>query len=89
VTHASTAVISFHFHYARLIEATHALEQMEHLLDDPAILGTKVRATAGVNDNEGVGIIEAPRGTLIHHYRVDDNGAIAWGCGRSPASRRA
>jgi NAD-reducing hydrogenase large subunit len=68
----------FHFHYARLIEATYALERMEQLLDDPAILGTKVRATAGVNDNEGVGIIEAPRGTLIHHYRVDDNGAIAW-----------
>jgi NAD-reducing hydrogenase large subunit len=68
----------FHYHYARLIEATYALERMQELLDDPAILGTKVRAHAGVNEPEGVGIIEAPRGTLIHHYRVDDNGAITW-----------
>jgi NAD-reducing hydrogenase large subunit len=37
-----------------------------------------VRAHAGVNDLEGVGVIEAPRGTLIHHYRVDPNGAITW-----------
>ena len=68
----------FHYHYARLIEATYAMERMRELLDDPAILGTKFRATAGVNNNEGVGIIEAPRGTLIHHYKVDDNGAMTW-----------
>jgi NAD-reducing hydrogenase large subunit len=68
----------FHYHYARLIEALYALERMQQLLDDPAILGTKVRAHAGVNSSEGTGIIEAPRGTLIHNYRVDDNGAITW-----------
>jgi NAD-reducing hydrogenase large subunit len=68
----------FHYHYARLIEATYALERMQELLDDPAILGTKIRAHAGVNSLEGVGIIEAPRGTLIHHYRVDEDGAMAW-----------
>ncbi len=68
----------FHYHYARLIEATYALERMQELLDDPAILSTKIRAHAGVNETEGTGIIEAPRGTLIHHYRVDDNGAITW-----------
>ncbi len=68
----------FHYHYARLIEATYALERMQELLDDPAILGTKVRAHAGVNETEGTGIIEAPRGTLIHDYRVDENGAITW-----------
>jgi NAD-reducing hydrogenase large subunit len=68
----------FHYHYARLIEATYALERMQQLLDDPAILATKVRASAGVNSLEGTGIIEAPRGTLIHHYKVDDNGAITW-----------
>jgi NAD-reducing hydrogenase large subunit len=68
----------FHYHYARLIEALYGLERMQELLDDPAILGTKVRAHAGVNDLEGVGVIEAPRGTLIHHYRVDDSGAIRW-----------
>jgi len=68
----------FHYHYARLIESTYALERMQELLDDPAILGTKVRAHAGVNSSEGTGVIEAPRGTLIHHYKVDDNGAITW-----------
>jgi NAD-reducing hydrogenase large subunit len=68
----------FHYHYARLIEAMYALERMRELLDDPAILGTKVRAHAGVNNLEGIGVIEAPRGTLIHHYKVDDNGAITW-----------
>ena len=68
----------FHYHYARLIEALYALERMRELLDDPTILGTKVRAHAGVNNLEGTGVIEAPRGTLIHHYKVDDNGAITW-----------
>jgi len=68
----------FHYHYARLIEATYALERMRELLDDPAILGTKIRAHAGVNNLEGIGIIEAPRGTLIHHYKVNDNGAMTW-----------
>lgn len=69
---------SFHFHYARLIEAVYALERLGALLDDPAILNTRVRAHAGVNSLEGVGMIEAPRGVLIHHYKVDDQGAIRW-----------
>ena len=45
-------------------------------LDDPAILSTKVRAHAGVNDLEGTGVIEAPRGTLFHHYRVAANDLV-------------
>jgi NAD-reducing hydrogenase large subunit len=69
---------SFHNHYARLIEAMYGLERMKELLEDPKILDTKVRAHAGVNDLEGVGIIEAPRGTLIHHYRVTNDGAMDW-----------
>jgi NAD-reducing hydrogenase large subunit len=69
---------AFHYHYARLIEALYALERMEILLEDPAILDTHVRAHAAVNALEGVGIAEAPRGTLIHHYKVNDNGAIVW-----------
>ena len=68
----------FHYHYARLIEATYALERMAELLDDPAILSTRVRAHGGVNELEGTGIIEAPRGTLIHHYKVNDDGAMIW-----------
>ena len=69
---------SFHYHYARLVELTHALEKMERLLADPSILDTHVRARAGVNCLEGVGMIEAPRGVLIHHYKVDESGAIRW-----------
>jgi NAD-reducing hydrogenase large subunit len=69
---------SFHFHYARLIEIIYALERMETLLNDPSILDRHVRATAGVNALEGIGIAEAPRGTLIHHYKVNEDGAITW-----------
>ncbi len=68
----------FHYHYARLIEVLFALERIGQLLDDPAILSTKVRAHAGVNNLEGIGVIEAPRGTLIHHYKVNDDGAMTW-----------
>jgi len=69
---------AFLYHYARLIEIVHALEKIEALLQDPQILDTHVRATAGVNALEGVGMIEAPRGTLIHHYKVNEEGAITW-----------
>ncbi len=69
---------AFLYHYARLIEVLYALERMKTLLAKPEILDTHVRATANVNALEGVGIIEAPRGTLIHHYKVDENGAIVW-----------
>jgi NAD-reducing hydrogenase large subunit len=67
---------SFLYHWARLIEVVYALECMKILLQEPDVLDTHVRATAGVNALEGVGIIEAPRGTLIHDYKVDENGAI-------------
>lgn len=69
---------SFLYHYARLVELVHALEKLERLLQDRAILGKRVRARAEVNSLEGVGIAEAPRGTLIHHYKVDENGAMRW-----------
>jgi len=69
---------AFLYHYARLIEIIYALERIEALLNDPKILDTHTRATAGVNALEGIGIIEAPRGTLIHHYKVNEEGAITW-----------
>ena len=69
---------AFLYHYARLIEVLYALERIKTLLGLPEVLDTHVRATANVNALEGVGIIEAPRGTLIHHYKVDENGAITW-----------
>ena len=69
---------SFLYHYARLIEIIHALERMEIVLHEPRILDEHVRARAGVNSLEGVGMIEAPRGTLIHHYKVNEDGAMVW-----------
>jgi NAD-reducing hydrogenase large subunit len=67
---------AFYYHYARLIEALRGVEKMELLLQHPDILSTHVRARAQVNCLEGVGIIEAPRGLLIHHYQVNEAGAI-------------
>ncbi|HUN88587.1 MAG TPA: Ni/Fe hydrogenase subunit alpha [Terriglobales bacterium] len=69
---------SFLYHQARLIEIVYALERMEALLSDQHILDDHVRSTAGVNSLEGVGMIEAPRGVLIHHYKVNSEGAITW-----------
>jgi NAD-reducing hydrogenase large subunit len=69
---------SFHFHYARLIEILASLELIERLLEDPDILSPHCRAEASVNRLEGVGVSEAPRGTLFHHYRVDQSGRLTW-----------
>ena len=66
----------FHYHQARLIEILFAIEQIERLLLDPALLGGHYRAQAAVNAEEGVGCCEAPRGTLFHHYTVDGNGVL-------------
>jgi NAD-reducing hydrogenase large subunit len=69
---------AFHFHYARLIEIVYSLERMEALLNDLNILGHHVRARAGVNALEGIGMAEAPRGVLMHHYKVNEDGAMVW-----------
>jgi len=69
---------SFHNHLARLIEILYSLETMEKLLQDDKILDPRVRSYAKPNFSEGVGIVEAPRGTLIHHYRVDEQGLMQW-----------
>ena len=67
---------SFLYHYARLVEILACLEHIQILMDDPDILSKRVRSHAGVNNLEAVGVSEAPRGTLFHHYKVDDNGLI-------------
>jgi NAD-reducing hydrogenase large subunit len=69
---------SFHYHHARLIEVLYCLERTEQLLNDPEILSKHVRAIARPNAEEGVGCCEAPRGTLMHHYRIDEQGLIKW-----------
>jgi NAD-reducing hydrogenase large subunit len=67
---------SFHYHLARLIEMLHAVERIEELAQDPELLRPDVRAKAGLNRLEGIGSCEAPRGTLFHHYQVDENGLV-------------
>ncbi len=67
---------SFHFHTARLVEIVYALEKIEELLNDPMIMDEHVRAVAGPNAHRGIGVSEAPRGTLIHDYEIDDDGLI-------------
>jgi len=69
---------SFFYHHARLVEIVYGIEKIERILNDPLILDKHVRATAGVNRLEGSGQAEAPRGTLNHHYKVDENGLITW-----------
>jgi NAD-reducing hydrogenase large subunit len=74
-----TAVLSsFHYHHARLVEILYCIERMEMILNDPEILSKHVRAVARPNALEGVGACEAPRGTLFHHYKIDEQGLITW-----------
>ncbi len=69
---------SFYFHYARLVEILFGIERIAELLNDPDILSDHVRALAGPNNDEGIGVSEAPRGTLLHHYKIDAQGLITW-----------
>jgi NAD-reducing hydrogenase large subunit len=71
-----TVTESFHCHYARLIEVLGCIERIEAMLDDPDLLSHRHRAHAGINRLEGVGVSEAPRGTLFHHYQVDEHGLV-------------
>jgi NAD-reducing hydrogenase large subunit len=67
---------SLYYHYARLIENLYAIERARQLLEDPDILSTEIRTDARLASREGVGVIEAPRGTLWHHYWVDETGRL-------------
>jgi NAD-reducing hydrogenase large subunit len=66
------------YHWARLVEILHALEMIRDLLNDPDILGTDLMADRGERRHEAVGVIEAPRGTLFHHYRVNDDDQVTY-----------
>ena len=63
------------FHWTRLIELLHCAESIKQLLHDPDIMGTDLVAQ-GEKRYEGIGVIEAPRGTLFHHYQVDENNIV-------------
>jgi F420-non-reducing hydrogenase large subunit len=63
-------------HWARLIELLYAAERMEELLADPEITDPNVRQVIETTPDEGVGCVEAPRGTLTHHYWTDEKGIL-------------
>lgn len=64
-------------HWARMIEVVHCLEKVRELLHDPDLQGTDLVAK-GERREEGIGVIEAPRGNLIHHYRVDEHDQVTY-----------
>jgi F420-non-reducing hydrogenase large subunit len=64
------------FHWARLVEALYAAERVVELANDPEITSTDIVNLPTETPREGVGIVEAPRGTLIHHYQTDDKGIL-------------
>lgn len=67
---------SFLYHYARLIEILASIERIELYMDDPDLMSEELRADAGINSLRGVGVSEAPRGTLFHDYTVDRQGLL-------------
>ncbi len=64
------------FHYTRLIELVFALEKAALVLSDPRLCLDDIKVGKGPVRPEGVGVVEAPRGTLIHHYWVNEKGAM-------------
>jgi NAD-reducing hydrogenase large subunit len=75
--HGRSAVTSsFLYHYARLIEILASIERVEAAMDDADLLSEELRADAGINSLRGVGVSEAPRGTLFHDYTVDRDGLL-------------
>ena len=67
---------SLYFHYARMIEMLNAAEKIKALLENPLICSKEIWVNSNEINDEGIGIIEAPRGTLIHHYWVDSSGKM-------------
>jgi F420-non-reducing hydrogenase large subunit len=63
-------------HWARLVELLYAAERMLELATDPEITDPNVRASITETPDEGIGSVEAPRGTLTHHYKTDENGIL-------------
>ena len=76
--HGSAAMVhsTLAFHWARLIEVLHCAESIKVLLNDPDIMKSDDLVAQGEKRYSGVGVIEAPRGTLFHHYEVDDNDIV-------------
>ncbi len=77
VTNGAPLFASLGNHWARMIEVMHCVEMIKLLLHDPDLQGTDLVAK-GDRREEGVGVIEAPRGNLIHHYKVDEHDQVTY-----------
>jgi NAD-reducing hydrogenase large subunit len=75
VTNGKPCNVTMGYHWARMIELLHSIEKIGQLLHDADLQGTDL-VTRGERREEAVGIIEAPRGTLFHHYRIDRNDQV-------------
>ena len=75
VTNGKPNNLSLAYHWARMIEVLHSAEKMKELLHDPDLQGTDL-VVKGERRDEGIAIIEAPRGTLFHHYKIDENDQV-------------
>jgi len=64
------------YHWARLVEVMQAAERMVEIMEDPDIMGDNIRAIPTETPTRGVGVVEAPRGTLIHDYSTDERGVV-------------
>ena len=73
--HGSATHANLAYHWTRMIEMLHAAEGIRDLLADPDLLKNDLVVT-GTRSLRGVGVIEAPRGTLIHHYRINEDEQI-------------
>ena len=67
---------TLYYHYARLVEDLYAVERARQILEDREVLSRDILCTGRVTNREGVGVLEAPRGTLFHHYWVDEDGQL-------------
>jgi len=70
------AQLTMLFHYARIIEIMESAEMAVKLLSDKSITKTDIKAKIEKKPDEGIGVLEAPRGTLYHHYKTDERGII-------------
>jgi NAD-reducing hydrogenase large subunit len=75
---ADEELSKFRWRVGRVADTLYAIEKIDQLLRGPDILDKHVRSRADVNRHEGIGVSEAPRGTLMHHYKVDDDGIVEW-----------
>jgi NAD-reducing hydrogenase large subunit len=75
VTDGKTNNITMAYHWARMVELLHSIEKIRQLLNDPDLQGEDLVVT-GDRREEGIGLLEAPRGTLFHHYKINENDQV-------------